>query len=58
MLFPSLYKSVASSPIRRGYHERVVYVALATAPFLVGYFGTALDVGAYVPQIWRLLSDK
>jgi hypothetical protein len=27
------------------------------SPFLVGYFATALDIGAYVPQIWRLLSE-
>ena len=28
------------------------------SPFLVGYFGTALVIGAYVPQIWRLLSEQ
>jgi len=28
------------------------------SPFLVGYFATALVIGAYVPQIWRLLSEQ
>ncbi|MCP3388885.1 PQ-loop repeat-containing protein [Bradyrhizobium sp. CCGB12] len=26
--------------------------------FLIGYFGTGLVIGAYVPQIWRLWSEQ
>ncbi|MET3997217.1 uncharacterized protein with PQ loop repeat [Bradyrhizobium sp. S3.9.2] len=28
------------------------------SPFLIGYFATALVIGAYVPQIWRLLREQ
>ncbi|MBR0734860.1 PQ-loop repeat-containing protein [Bradyrhizobium japonicum] len=33
-------------------------MAFATVPFLVGYFATALVIGAYVPQIWRRWSEQ